>query len=287
MSRIAAIALGIAILAGCAAPQPEAPPQQQPPPPPKEAPPPPKPEPVQPARPAVGSPEARTQAQLLLRQAFESLNDGDDQKARTELDELRELEPDNKQAACLLKGITADPATALGRQANPYTVRPGESLGSIARRALGDVCEFWLLARYNSIKVPKQLGAGQTIRIPGKVALAPPDAVPAKPGATPAPVAPPAPEPVMPAPEPVKPPAPETAVIKAPTKPAGPSKEEIAKREAIQRHHRNAQAAFRRQDLATAIKEWDRVLELDPSNELAQARRQEALDMSRRLKELK
>jgi len=274
MSRTAAIALGIAILAGCAAPQPEAPPQPQPQAPKEAPPPPPKPEPAQPARPAVGSPEARAQAQQLLRQAFESLNEGDDQKARTELDELRELEPDNKQAACLMKGITADPATALGRQANPYTVRPGESLGSIARRALGDVCEFWLLARYNNIKVPKQLGAGQTIRVPGKVALAPPDAAPAKPAATPAP-------------EPVKPPAPETAVIKEPAKPAGPSKEEIAKREAIQRHHRNAQAAFRRQDLATAIREWDRVLELDPANELAQARRQEALDMSRRLKELK
>jgi len=276
MNRTAAIVLGIAILAGCATPQPEAPPQPAPA---KEEAPPPKPEPARPARPPVGSPEAKAQAQTLLRQAFESLNEGDEQKARAELDELRELEPDNKQAACLLKGITADPAAALGRQAHPYTVRPGESLGSIARRALGDVCEFWLLARYNNIKVPKQLGAGQSIRIPGKVALAAPDAAPAgKPPAA-APVEAPK---VEPAPAPA--PAP---VVKEPAKPAGPSKEEVARREAIQRHHRNAQAAFRRQDLSTAIKEWDRVLELDPTNELAQARRQEALDMSRRLKELK
>ena len=275
MNRTAAIALGIAVLAGCATPQPEKPPQPAPA---KEEAPPPKPEPARPARPPAGSPEAKAQAQTLLRQAFESLNEGEEQKARAELDELRELEPDNKQAACLLKGITADPATALGRQAFPYTVRPGESLGSIARRALGDVCEFWLLARYNGIKVPKQLGAGQSIRIPGKVALGPPDAAPA--GKQP----PEAPKPPEPAPAPAPAPAP---VVKEPAKPAGPSKEEIAKREAIQRHHRNAQAAFRRQDLSTAIKEWDRVLELDPSNELAQARRQEALDMQRRLKELK
>jgi tetratricopeptide (TPR) repeat protein len=221
----------------------------------------------------VGSPEARGQAQQLLRQALESLNDGDEEKARSELRETRELDPDNKQAACLMKGIMADPAAALGSQAHPYTVRRGESLWSIARRALGDGCEFWLLARYNNIKVPKQLGAGQVIRIPGKVALAPPRAAPAKPAAT------------TPA-RPAKPPAPEPSV-KESVKPAGPSKEEIAKQEQIQRHHRNAQAAFRRQDLDTAIKEWDRVLELDPSNELAQARRQEALDMSRRLKELK
>ena len=277
MNRTAAIALGIAILAGCATPQPETPPQPAPPK--EEAPPPPKPEPARPTRPSVGSPEAKAQAQTLLRQAFESLNEGEEQKAKAELDELRELEPDNKQAACLLKGITADPATALGRQANPYTVRPGESLGSIARRALGDVCEFWLLARYNNIKVPKQLGAGQSIRIPGKVALGPPDAAPAGKPPAPAPVEAPKAEPA-PAPAPAP-------VVKEPAKPAGPSKEEIAKREAIQRHHRNAQAAFRRQDLSTAIREWDRVLELDPTNELAQARRQEALDMSRRLKELK
>jgi len=221
----------------------------------------------------VGSPEARGQAQQLLRQALESLNDGDEEKARSELRETRELDPDNKQAACLMKGITADPAAALGSRAHPYTVRRGESLWSIARRALGDGCEFWLLARYNNIKVPKQLGAGQVIRIPGKVALAPPGAAPAKPAAT---------NPAKRA----KPPAPEPSV-KESVKPVGPSKEEIAKQEQIQRHHRNAQAAFRRQDLDTAIKEWDRVLELDPSNELAQARRQEALEMSRRLKELK
>ena len=115
--------------------------------------------------------------------------------------------------------------------------------------------------------------SGQVIRIPGKVALAPPGGGPAKPAAT------------TPA-KPAKPPAPEPSV-KESVKPVGPSKGEIAKQEQIQRHHRNAQAAFRRQDLDTAIKEWDRVLELDPSNELAQARRQEALDMARRLKELK
>lgn len=280
MNRTAAIALGIAIVGGCATPQPEstAPVQLKPEvvasEPEAVAP---KLEPPQSARPAPGSPEARTQAQQLLRQAIESLSEGDEEKARSELQEIRELEPDNKQAACLMKGITADPVTALGNQSKPYTVRRGESLYSIARRALNDSCEFWLLARYNNIKVPKQLRDGQVIRIPGKVALAPP----AAPAAKPVPGSPAkAPKPPAPAPA-------ETSVVKEPAQPAGPSKEEIARQEAIQQHHRNAQAAFRRQDLSTAIQEWDRVLELDPSNGLAQARRQEALDMSRRLKELK
>jgi hypothetical protein len=206
----------------------------------------------------------------LLRQAYESLNDGNEQKAQAELDEARRLEPDNKQVACLLRGITADPVATLGRESTPYTVRPGELLGRIAQRALGDVCEFYLLARYNQIRVPKTLAAGQVIRIPGRAVLAP-----EAPAARPAPETPPveAPPPVA------KPAAPDPAVTKAAA--------EKKRRALIERHHRSAQAAFRRQDLATAIKEWDRVLEIDPGNELAQARRQEALDLARRLKQIK
>jgi hypothetical protein len=52
-------------------------------------------------------------------------------------------------------------------------------------------------------------------------------------------------------------------------------------------HARAAQAAFRRQDLATAIKEWDQVIALDPGNELARAKRQEAVELDRRAKQLK
>ena len=67
--------------------------------------------------------------------------------------------------------------------------------------------------------------------------------------------------------------------------PAAPTQQEI--RAQIDRHQRNAQAAFRRQDLATAISEWDKVLALDPNNDLARARRQEAIELDRRLKQLK
>ena len=272
MNRILALAIAVAVLAGCAAaPEPVKPPEEPPPEPAQ-----PEAEPVDtpkpPPAPLLTGPAAKEQAHKLLRQAFESLNDGNEQKARAELEEARRLEPDNRQAACLMRGITADPVATLGRESTPYTVRPGELLGRIAQRALGDVCEFYILARYNQIRVPKALAAGQVIRIPGKVALAPE-----------APVAKPAPEPAPPVeapPRPVsKPAAPDPAVTKA--------AEEKKRRALIERHHRNAQAAFRRQDLTTAIKEWDRVLELDPGNELAQARRQEALDLSRRLQQIK
>jgi tetratricopeptide (TPR) repeat protein len=261
------------ILGGC---------QTAPPEPPKPAPQPvmpaPEPEPVKPAPPPEpvgpppGSPAARQQAQQLLRTAAESLNDGNEDKGRAEITEALRLDPDSKLGQCLNKGVTADPEQVLGRQSMPYTVRPGETLGRIAQRAIGDQCEFYLLARYNKIRVPKQLAGGQVIRTPGRVALGGPDAAPAKPQAEPPAAKPEVAPPAVEAPPP-------------PAKPAAPTQQEM--RAQVDRHQRNAQAAFRRQDLATAISEWDKVLALDPGNDLARARRQEAIELDRRLKQLK
>ena len=229
--------------------------------------------PAAPTRPQLTGQAAKAEVQKILRQSFDWLDGGEEEKARVELEYARQLEPDNKQVTCLLRGVTADPLTTLGKESTAYTVRPGESLGLIARRAMGDVCEFYILARYNQIRVPKQLSSGQTIRIPGRVALAAPTAADTAP-TPPAPVPAPKPEPIA---EPVKP------------KPAAPSPEaeEKVRRAEIDRHHRNAQAAYRRQDLTTAIREWDAVLAIDPNNGLALARKQEALDLQRRLEKLK
>lgn len=269
----------LALLAGCATPEPVKPPEPEAKP---EVESEPEPEPVAPApaapsRPLLTGPAARTEVQKILRQSFDWLDGGEDEKARGELEYARQLEPDNKQVNCLLRGITADPVSALGKDSTAYTVRPGESLGIIARRAMGDVCEFYILARYNQIKVPKQLSSGQTIRIPGRVALGPPtaaDAAPHRIDPVPAPV--PTPPVAEPKPKP-SPPAP------APSAEA----DEKARRAEIDRRHRNAQAAYRRQDLNTAIREWDGVLAIDPGNDLARARKQEALDLQRRLENLK
>jgi len=229
-----------------------------------------------PEGPAPGTPAARAQAQQLLKQAAESLNSGTEDRAREEIAQALVLDPGSKTGLCLQKGMNADPITTLGRESTPYIVRAGDTLGSIAQRALGDNCEFYLLARYNQIAVPRQLNAGQVLKIPGKIALTSPD----KPTAATA----------------------STADVKpastAPTAPAtggstskfteGRSQMRTAEvRAQVERYQHDAQAAFRRQDLANAIKNWDKVLELDPTNELARARRQEALDLQRRLKELK
>lgn len=259
----------LALLAGCAsAPEPVKAPEPVVKPEPEPEAEPVAPEPVKaPSRPLLTGPAARAEVQRILKQSFDWLDSGEEDRARGELEYARQLEPDNKQVACLLRGVTADPVTALGKESTPYVVRPGESLGTIARRAMGDVCEFYILARYNQIKVPKQLSSGQTIRIPGRVVLAPPTAADAapKPESRSEPIA-----------EPVKP---------KPT--VSPEAEEKARRAEIDRRHRNAQAAYRRQDLTTAIREWDAVLAIDPGNSLALARKQEAIELQRRLENLK
>lgn len=218
--------------------------------------------------PPPGSAAARSQAQALLKHAAEQLNEGNEEAARDGILHALALDPNNRTGLCLQRGLAADPMTSLGRDSTTYTVRPGDTLGSIAQRALGESCEFYLLARYNQIRVPSRLYVGQVLKIPGKVALTSPERS-AKPA-----------DPIVP--EVTKPAAPSEAV--APPPPAAPRAVRTTEVKAqIERHQRAAIAAFRRQDLATAITEWERVLELDPTNDLARARRQEAIELQRRL----
>lgn len=225
----------------------------------------PPPEP-KPEGPPPGSPAARAQAQALLKQAAEQLNEGNEDIAREEIAQALLLDPGNKTGLCLQRGLTADPQSTLGRDSTNYTVRSGDTLGSIAQRTLGESCEFYLLARYNAIRVPSRLYVGQVLKIPGRVVLTAPERA-TKPA------------------EVVTPPS-----EAAPSPPAGSPRGAVKAAEIkalIERHQRNAIAAFRKQDLATSIKEWDRVLELDPNNDLARARRQEAIELQRRLNQVK
>jgi len=206
----------------------------------------------------------------LLKQAAEQLNEGNEDVARDEIAQALALDPGNKTGSCLQRGLTADPVATLGRDSTNYNVRPGDTLGSIAQRALGDSCEFYLLARFNQVRIPSRLYVGQVLKIPGKVALTAPErtAKPAEAPTTDAPARAPG----------------DTPSNFGSSRGAMKAAEVKAQ---VERHQRNAIAAFRKQDLATAIKEWDRLLELDPNNDLAKARRQEAIELQRRLDQVK
>ena len=55
------------------------------------------------------------------------------------------------------------------------------------------------------------------------------------------------------------------------------------RRELVDRYHKEATAAYHRQDLDLAIRKWDQVLQLDPGNDLAKLNRARALDLKERI----
>ncbi len=306
-------------LAACQTPAP-------PPPPPEPAvtappPPPPPPEPVPP------TPAEQALSQKTAMQAIELLEAGQEDQARAELSRALQLDPANKLANNLMKQITADPVALLGRESFAYTVQSSDTLSRIAGRFMGDIYSFYILARYNDIRVPRQVAGGQVLRIPGKPPAGPlyprpsakPDPKAAKDAAaaaaaanaaTPATTVAAAPAPAAP---PAPPPVPELSPgekalragdaheragrldkaleeyrrAEAADQPGAAARIEAVRKKQIARATLTARTAFAKQDLAGAIKGWDTVLQLDPDNELAKLERQKAVTLKAKADQLK
>jgi tetratricopeptide (TPR) repeat protein len=189
---------------------------------------------------------------------------GHEEQALAEIQRALQADPANRLAQSLLKQIQTDPQVLLGREFFSYRVQPGESLSRIAGRFLNDVHLFYALARYNDIKVPRQLQGGQMIKVPGKAP--PPSAAPTPPAApVPAPLPPPAPA-VVP------PPATAPAPAAAPRPPA-PSSAEVV----IAQEYRRGLGLMAQQKPAEAIEAFDQVLERDPGHANAKLKRAQAL----------
>ena len=60
-------------------------------------------------------------------------------------------------------------------------------------------------------------------------------------------------------------------------------KRDAAKVALIRQLDREASQAFQRQNLDLAITKWDRVLDLDPNNRNARLKREQALDLKKRM----
>lgn len=221
-----------------------------------------------PAQPAAAPlpPLSPFELKKLLTQAYNLLDAGEEDKARAELERASQSNPKEEEVRCLLNGVTtADPQAAYGKDARTHTVARGENLGIIARNYTGKVCEFYAIARYNNIRVPKQLAVGQAIRIPATLVVnTPPPSTP-QPHPAPAPSAKPAP-----APAPAAPPAPPPVAV--PAAPAAPNPAEV------DRLYRKGIAAYQRHDLKGAIGIFNQVLALNPSHGGAGTYRQRALD---------
>jgi LysM repeat protein len=220
-------------------------------------------------------------AQRLATSAIEMLESGNEDQASAELQRALQNDPNNKLAQSLLKQIQNDPVATLGRENFPYRVQPGESLSKIAQRFLGDVHLFYVLARYNDLRVPKQLQSGQMIKVPGKappVTSAAPSPAPAT-SRTPSPAATPAP---------VEAPAAAPAPAAQATPAVDPAKQaERERANKVAAATKAARSAYARQDLVAAIRHWDAVLELDAGNTNAKIERQRAVDLKAKLDRLK
>lgn len=135
-----------------------------------------------------------------VRDAIAALNRGDATAARRLLLAVLRRQGDDGVARQLLAQIDTDPMVLLGRENYSYTLREGETLSSVAQRALGNPMMFYALARYNNIAVPTSVVPGQTILVPGRRPAPPPP-----PRQEPRPAPPrPTPEAAAPAPRPVQ-----------------------------------------------------------------------------------
>jgi LysM repeat protein len=274
MRALALLGLVLGVLAACESPTKAPPPAAELPPSPPpviEAPPAPPPvaPPVAPPPPGPVTPAAQQQAQRTALSAAEMLESGSEEAARAGLQRALALDPQNKLALSLVRQMAPDALGSLPRESFAYTVRPSDTMSRIAQRFLGDVYSFYILARYNDIKVPKLVSAGQVLRIPGKapVAAAAPPAPPSPPTALPAEAAPrpPAPPPVAatPAPPPVAATPAPLPVATTPAPPPEPTAGERAMRSA---------AAFERGgDLVRARAEYQNAASLGQPGAVAKA----------------
>jgi len=227
---------------------------------------------------------------------------GNEEQASNELKQALAQDANNKLALSLKRQITEDPVTRFGRESFNYTVKAGETLSLIAGRFLGDAFLFPALAKYNGIKVPKQVAEGQILKIPGKApgkaqgkvpaSASPSESTKAAAGVSPTPAS------SQPKNEDPANKAYQTAqaaeksgnltkalddykLAAAAGHPEATAKAESVKKKLSNIHSRAARSALARQNLDAAIMEWDQVLQLNPDDETAQLERQKVL----RLKE--
>jgi tetratricopeptide (TPR) repeat protein len=296
MQSLFILLIGAALLAACAtpskAPAPSPQPTQSPAPPSQQTSPPPV-APAErtptPATPSAPSAADKAQAQELALHAVNLLDEGREGEAKAELTKALSLDRNNVLADSLMSQIAADPAATLGTKSFRYTVRPGDTLSKIAEAFLKDQYKFYILARYNNIAVPRSLRVGQVIRVPGTEATLPSTAIDKGDSVGPGKSVQ-AEHLYQDGQQALRDGDKDKAYdlfvqsLRLEPKDQRPrAAAEQLKPELIALHDRKAREAFRRQDLNTTIKEWDRVLELDPNNETARLERQRAEELKKHL----
>lgn len=125
-----------------------------------------------PAKVSDESTGGRASIASLLSGAISHLGQGEINAAEATIEQVLLADPDNANALFLLEQIESDPVAQFGPESVAYTVKPGDSMSSLADRFLNNHQQFFLLARYSGIRDPSSLRVGQTIRIPARYAAA-------------------------------------------------------------------------------------------------------------------
>jgi tetratricopeptide (TPR) repeat protein len=249
-------------------------------------------------KPSPACPADKAQAQDIAQHGvINLLDEGKEAEAKVELQRALCMDRSNALALSLMQQITADPvayfAERYAGKSFKYTVKSGDTLSKIAAAYLGDPYQFYILARYNSISVPKSVHALQVIRVPGVASST---------------VLPPPPQPPPPTGGNASAQAERlyqagqqallvgekdkaydffTQAAKLDSKdPRARAEAEKLRPDLVILHDRKAREASARQDLDTAIMEWTRVLDLDPNNATALRERQRAIDLQKITKDL-
>ncbi|MEO5492566.1 MAG: LysM domain-containing protein [Sphingomonas sp.] len=100
--------------------------------------------------------------------AFGLLMQGKEAAAAGKLKSILKRDPMNPAATMLSGSIKGDPKDLLGPQSYSYTASAGDTMEGLAQRFLGNQMKAYQLVRYNGLKAPVTLVAGQLLRIPGE-----------------------------------------------------------------------------------------------------------------------
>lgn len=104
--------------------------------------------------------------QQRVQQAITLLGDGNAAQARAELQAYLSQRPGNRMATDLLQQIDLSPEEYFPAEYAQVQLAPGQTLSTLAQDYLGSLYQFYALARYNDIAVPRDIRVGQVIQIP-------------------------------------------------------------------------------------------------------------------------
>ena len=122
------------------------------------------PQPVEQAPEYVAAPGLTPQQRIEV--AIKHLERGEAGQAKAELETYLAAVPASKTAQDLIRQINAPAQEYYPAEARELTLNAGESLSVIAQKYLGSYYQFYALAKYNNIAAPRNISAGQKIRIP-------------------------------------------------------------------------------------------------------------------------